>query len=535
MSFITPSWIVVLPPILVLICTALTKRLNLSLIIGIVSAAFIAGAMEISESFSILLEQTQAQFTDVDNLYLYVFLIIVGILIVLIDRTGGARAFARTLTNRITNSRAAETSSVLLSFALFIDDYLSNLTVGYVMQPLTDKFRIPKAKLAYLVHSVSIPLVIITPISSWMAAITDRLSGAGVAPIALVTTQIIADPFYVYLKSIPYIFYSFIALAGLFYTVRSRISFGPMKQHEHIARTTGHLHGHKKAPTKKEIAESLHDSVWDLIIPLTTLVAFFILGLLYTGGYHLLGGTRSLIDTFKHNEQSFFAMMIAGIIALNISILFAWLRKKIMLKDLWSIVVEGIQMMLGAVIMLTLASILGRILQTDLATGDYLAALLSSSIAAPFMPLVLFLSAAITATLVGSSWVTIALFLPIAIPMLLAFSGITAPATPDQLPLLYPVLGAILSGAVCGDNLSPLSQTTLMAATSSNSDPITHVITQLPYALPAVGCTALGFLIIGFIATSSPWMNVGIVLATCIPLCLATLYILNKIHGNKND
>jgi len=529
-----PTWIVTLPPLLVLFFTILTKRLNISLVIGIVAGALIATHYDVGNSVMLIGRQITAKLGDVDTLFMYGFLLTLGIIIVLIEKTGGARAFARTLTKKITDSRTAETSSIVLSFFLFIDDYLSNLTVGTVMRPVTDKFRIPRAKLAYLVHSVSIPLIIIVPISSWMAWIISVLGNSGVAADHDHNLLIKADPFYVYLKSIPYIFYSFIALISLFFIVRWRLTYGPMGRHEKIARETGDLHGHDGGVKMGEAPFEKHDSMIDFLAPIVTFVLCFIVGILFGGGYHLFGGPHSLIEAFKHNNQTFLALFIASIISLTLGLTLAISRNKIKLMEFCKkIVPEGIDMMLQPVIMLTLALLLAAIMTDELHTGTYIGQLISASIPIRFMPCILFLSAATTAFLIGTSWGTIAIFIPIALPIIIAFGGIATPANPEMIPLLYPILGAILAGAACGDNISPISQTTFMAATSSGTKPLTHTATQLPYALPAIIGSAVAFLITGFLKDFSPAVTILISLAAGISICLLILFALHTLHKRR--
>ena len=200
------SWIVLVPPACILIAVFFTHRLNLSLWAGLLTASLIAGQGSLPVSLKILISRLWAQITDLDNLYLYAFLIILGIIICLLEYSGAPLAFALKLTHHLRSAKSAQTSTLWLSSALFIDDYLSCLTAGYVMRPLTDKFHIPRAKLAYLIHSLSGPLVILAPISSWIALITSQLENAGISNATGIKTKIIADPFYVYLQSIPYIF-----------------------------------------------------------------------------------------------------------------------------------------------------------------------------------------------------------------------------------------------------------------------------------------------------------------------------------------
>ena len=530
------SWIVLLPPILVLIFTAITKRLNLAFILSIICAGWIVSQGSTFSMIRLLATRTIDQLCDVDYIYLYTFLLVIGIFIVLLDRTGGARAFAHRFTKHIRSAKAAESSSLAVSAVLFIDDYLSNLTVGYVMRPITDKFHIPRAKLAYLVHSISIPLIILMPISSWVAMLTGQLSKAGIMPIEGQSqgVKIIADPFFTFLASIPFIFYSFFALVSVFIVIHRRISFGPMHKHEQIALKTDNLFGDEKivnnnTPEEPRSDKNSHPSLIDFCIPLTVLIGTFVLTILYTGNYYLFGGKESFINAFKSTDQSFLAICLAGLAALSTALLLAFPRKKISIKELPSITKEGINMMLPSVIMLILASILGSIVRLDLRTGSYLAGILGSTIPAALVPCMFFIVSAITAFLMGTSWGTIALLLPMATPIITTFAHTGLPTIPALVPLLFPVLGAIFSGATCGDQLSPISQTSLMASTSSGIDPITHAKTQIPYAIPAIIAAICAFIISGLCATNgiSLLSNCLISLSTGLVLSLVLLISAN--------
>ena len=530
------SWIVLVPPVLVLLITALTKRLNLAFITSIVIAAWMACDYGLPETAHLISTRTIGQITDVDYIYIYIFLLIIGMFIVLLDRTGGARAFAHTFTKHIRSAKAAETSTIAVSAVLFIDDYLSNITSGYVMRPITDKFGIPRAKLAYIIHSISIPLIILMPISSWIAMLTGQLAKAGVKPIANATAtgvKIIADPFSVFLATIPFIFYSFLALASVFIIVRRRISYGPMHIHEQIAATSGNLFGHEKTHILNpqdplNSSHNSHPSLVDFCVPLAVLIATFILMILYTGNYYLLGGNQTFINAFKSTEQSFLAICFAGLAAFGAGLALALSRRKITLKDLRHITQEGIDMMLPSVIMLILASILGNIVRLDLHTGTYLAGMLGKAIPTCCIPCMFYIVALITAFLMGTSWGTIALLMPMAMPIITAFVSAPLPVVPALAPLLYPVLGALFSGATCGDQLSPISQTSLMASASSGIDSITHAKTQAPYAIPAIIGTICAFLISGWCATHAvallPNCMISLGLGLCISLTLLCVF-----------
>jgi Na+/H+ antiporter NhaC len=534
------SWVVIVPPILVLLITTLTKRLNLAFIISIIFAAWTASEYKFVTTAKLITNRSIDQITDIDYIYLYVFLLVIGMFIVLLDRTGGARAFAHTFTKHIRSARAAETSTLAVSAVLFVDDYLSNITSGYVMRPITDKFHVPRAKLAYIVHSVSIPLIILMPISSWVAMLTGQLAKAGIRPNTNLTTtnvKIIADPFFVFLATIPFIFYSFIALASVFIIIRRRISYGPMHIHEQIAKTDGNLFGlEKKHILNPEdplnTLHNTHPSLIDFCIPLIVLIGTFIFTILYTGGYHLLGGNQTFINAFKNTDQSFFAICLAGLAAFGMGLFLALTRHKITLQDLPHIIKEGISMMYSSVIMLILASILGNIVRIDLHTGTYLASMLGNTIPAYLIPCMFYMVAFITAFLMGTSWGTIALLMPMAMPIITTFISSPLPVIPALAPLLYPVLGAIFSGATCGDQLSTISQTTLMASTSSGINPITHAKTQVPYAIPSIIGTALAFMISGWISIHgiSLAANCLISLGSGLLISLLILLTINKIN-----
>lgn len=531
------SWVVIVPPVLVLFITTLTKRLNLAFIISIIFAAWAASNYTLPAAAKLIATRTIDQITDIDYIYLYTFLLVIGMFIVLLDRTGGARAFAHTFTKHIRSARAAESSTLAVSAVLFVDDYLSNITSGYVMRPITDKFHVPRAKLAYIVHSISIPLIILMPISSWVAMLTGQLAKAGIKPIANAAgVKIIADPFFVFLATIPFIFYSFFALASVFMVIRKRISYGPMHIHEQIANANGNLFGlettHILNPEDPlNTIQSSRPSLIDFCIPLVVLISTFILTILYSGNYYLLGGNQTFINAFKNTDQSFLAICLAGLAAFGTGLVLALTRHKITHHDLPHIFKEGIDMMLASVIMLILASILGNIVRIDLHTGAYLASMLGKAIPASFIPGMFFIVAFITAFLMGTSWGTIALLMPMAMPIITAFIAAPLPVVPALAPLLYPVLGAIFSGATCGDQLSPISQTTLMASTSSGIDPITHTKTQVPYAIPAIIGAIVAFMISGWCATHGVSLLANCSLSLCIGLSISLSILIgyNKI------
>jgi len=439
----TNHWLVLTPPIIVLIIAFITKRLNPALITGIICAALISMDFQLVGSTKLIGEGLYIKLTETDTWLLYAFLICLGTIVSLVIKTGGAAAFTTFASKRLKTKKQAETTSLLFSLSLFIDDYLSNSTVGYVMRPLTDKFKVARAKLAFMVHSIATPLVAIAPVSGWSGMIAQRLAEAKIAPSAASGAHILANPYLLYVKSIPFIFYSFLMLLSVIFIIRTRISYGPMHHHEVIAEKTGNLTG-----GDKDESPSIGDShnktgtLADLFVPLFTLAGTMTLCTLFLG--------KIITD-----PSSFLALFIAGSFTVLVSFVFSITRNKIKLSHTKELFIDGFKLMKDPIIMLFLASVLGLLIQENLMTGHFLADLLAGNVSLALIPLMLFLVSAIIATATGTSWGTIAIMMPIAIPMVIKLSAVALPAAASGIVLLLPTIGAVLSGAVCGDHISP--------------------------------------------------------------------------------
>jgi Na+/H+ antiporter NhaC len=523
-----PSWFVLLPPLLVLLATFVTRKLNISLILGLLSAAFIATDFSVAKSARLLTKKMIAQITDIENLYLYAFLLMLGVIITIINHTGGALAFAQHLMKKLKSSTSAQVATMSLSTILFIDDYLSYLTTGHVMRPINDKFNIPRAKLAFLIHSLGGPIVILGLVSSWVALITSQLDQAGVNPLHQETTKIVADPFFIYIKSLPFIFYSFLMIGSTWFIVLRRISFGPMRKHELIANQTGNLNAGKQPIKSTKVNTNQVGSIYQLLIPISTLIITFLAGTAYSGGYYLFGGTHGLLDSFKYNTQPFFVLFISGLITLVVSCIIAFNSGCLSKKTYMSLFQEGIDLMHSPVVMVFLASTLGILLRNDLKTGTYLAQLAFNAIPLKLLPALFFSLAFLISFITGTSWGTIALMVPLATQMLTSLFALQTPVTPEIIPILFPVLGALFSGATAGDHLSPISETTIMAASSAGCYPIDHTYTQFFYALPALCTTLLAFVLSGYLLHYSLALNFCISLGSAMICCLIILLACNR-------
>ncbi|BDC34308.1 Na+/H+ antiporter [Candidatus Dependentiae bacterium Noda2021] len=435
---------------------------------------------------------------------------------------------------RLRTARAVQFASMSLSSVLFIDDYLSYLTTGHVIRPITDQFRIPRVKLAFLIHSMGGPVVILGLVSSWVALITSQLDQAGISPQITASTKIISDPFFIYLGSIPFIFYSFLIITSTWYIVFKNISYGPMRKQEVIAHKTQNLFGGKPDLVLPHENTTNNGKMSYLIVPLLVLVTSFLLGTAYSGGYYLLGGNNSLFSAFKNNTQPFFVLFIAGLSTLICSTIIAIRSKHANSGNLPYLFASGCKLMHSPVVMVLLASILGIILRNDLKIGVYLAHIVFSSIPVFLIPLIFFAVSFAVAFITGTSWGTIALMIPIATQMLITLFSLTTPTQYTLIPLLFPVLGAIFSGATAGDHLSPISETTIMSSSSAGCYPVDHTYTQFFYAAPALCATAFSFLISGLLIYQSLTINFFISLASGLVICLGLLTYLNQNrHGKK--
>ena len=437
------NWLVLLPTCIVLISTFITGSLNISLLIGIITGALIATNFSLVAAITIMKNRLIDNITDWDYIYLYIFLFVISIIITLLNHTGGSLAFAHTLTKKLRSARMAESTSLLISLMLFIDDYLSSLTVGYVMRPITDNLTVPRVKLAYLVRAMTGPLVILAPISSWVGILTVSLDTAGISSTQTPGVKIVADPFFIYLQTLPFMFYSLLVIASTWFIVQCRISFGPMHTQEEIAKETHNLFGGKNPLVSNVPSEaSSQGTPLDLIFPLCTLIFSVFAGCLWNGGYWLFGGPHTLLDAFK-NSNMFPVLCFASIVTLLITTTFSLIRHTITPINVIRCIKEGIELMLSAVIMVILAAMLSSLLRSDLATGTYLANLLQGVLYLPLLPLIFFIIAAISATLLGVALGTIMILMPIAIAMLTTLSAVTLPTTPDALAYLLPVIAAI--------------------------------------------------------------------------------------------
>ncbi|HJZ24471.1 MAG TPA: Na+/H+ antiporter NhaC family protein [Candidatus Babeliales bacterium] len=502
----TYAWFSLIPPFITLACTLITKRVAPSLLLGIFASSLILFNYSILYALRFTIERIweNSQLGNLltwtnnfNTLYTFGFLFVIGIIVSLISHTGGTQAYSEKIKSYVSDKRSVETSSILLSLVLFIDDYLNCLTVGCTMRPLADKYGIARVKLAYLINSMAVPWVILIPISSWVAVISNMIEKAGISDTSK-TVLISADPFYAYIRIIPYIFYSFLTITSVLIIVRFRLSFGPMHTHEQITLERENHDNRNEQLTiihPEYIANA--SSIQEFILPIASLLILFVIGLLYSGNYYIFGGKNNLLQAIQ--EANFFPVQFfSSLISLLIGISYSWYQKSINFHSLCKIIKEGITLMTLANLILLLAWAFSDILQNNLHTGEYIAYLISGSISLKLLPVIFFLITSTFSIALGSSWAAMMIIIPLAVPLIIVYTGLIPPIDLNNVPILLPTLGAILSGAVTGDHLSPLSCPTIMTTTSSGSALMQHIKTQFVYSLPALTATACAFLVSGF-------------------------------------
>jgi len=493
-----------LPPVLALIMVMLTKRVLLSLGVGI-----LVGALMVNQSKELFLNEAIAQISTIVSgifisdggintweFYIILFLLILGMIASLITVTGGSRAFGEWALTKVKTRVGAQFVTGFLGILIFIDDYFNSLTVGNVSRPFTDRHRISRAKLAYIVDSTAAPICVVSPVSSWGAYIITIIGGI------LVTHGVTQyEALQAFLLIAPMNFYAIFAILFVFAVAYFKLDFGLMRIHEERAQNTGELIDLEKGPVPGESEDAqpvVNGTVGDLIWPIATLIVATVLFMVITG-MRATEGQQSLLATFENTDVAA-ALLYGGLISLAITIMIAFLRR-LPLKNLGVGLWAGVKSMLPAIYILIFAWTIIEIIG-ELGTGEYLASMVNEHIQIGFLPALLFLVAGFMAFSTGTSWGTFAIMLPIA-GEIAALSDIT---------LMLPVLAAVLAGAIFGDHCSPISDTTILSSTGAGSHHIDHVLTQLPYTIIVGVISTLSFLALGF--TGSVWIGLLVGFAT---------------------
>ena len=537
------QWLVVLPPIFIVTIVAFTRKIIPALLVGIASAALICKQCDLMQAGAAVYERFMTA-TELKNLssvqafwtsyYLFIciFLLVLGVFIVLLRQSGGAYAYASFINKRLKSGTAAACSSLCLSFFFFIDDYFSSLTVGSVMQPITDRYKIPRVKLAFLVNTVAVPLAIMVPLTSWVAEIMGQMGNAGIAQHGKAGALVIGDPFMMYLHIIPFLFYSILIVTAVWVFVLKKYSFGIFAHHEKIAATTGNLFAGKIPVLRRQspvpIERQSDGSLIDFMFPLMILLGGVFFWMLRTGRSALLGGCNDLI-TAMQTANTVQSLMMGSVIAVLCSFVFLFFRKRILVHEVPAIIKDGYQLMAQSVMVLILIWTFSGLITKDLKTGEYLAQFLVGTVPLALLPVMFFSIATVVSVMMGSAWGTIGMLFPLGIPMVVSMAGGLPPLMVCDLAMLYPVLGAIISGAVVGNHLSPISDVMLMSAASAGAYHMDLYKAQVSFSIPSIIATALGFCIVGFMLGSySIFVSVATALLVGGALNVAMLAILSR-------
>lgn len=469
MNFIGTIWSL-LPPVIAIALALITKEVYLSLFVGIVCAALLYGNFNIivatNEMFNMMIEKLGSSW----NVGILIFLVFLGIIVALMTRAGGSKAYGKWASSRIKSKKGALLSTIALGILIFVDDYFNCLTVGSVMKPVTDKFKISRAKLAYIIDSTAAPVCIIAPISSWAAAVSGYTTG---------------DGFTLFLKTIPFNLYALLTIIMVIYVANSDFNFKEMQRNEEMAEAGNVFGDGSEYEQIQEMEVSDSGKVYDLVLPVIFLIISCITCMVYTGGF--FEGVP-FIKAFSECNASLGLVLGSFYSLLFIFVLYIP-RKVISFRDFADCIPQGFKMMVPAITILTLAWTLGGFVSTRLEAGLFVSSLLNGSnfTSLALLPGILFVIAVGLAFATGTSWGTFSILIPI----------VTA-IFPDTAQLLVISISAILAGAVCGDHISPISDTTIMASAGAQCNHVSHVSTQLPYALVVAIASFIGYLVAGF-------------------------------------
>ncbi len=512
-SMVGTFW-ALLPPLVAIILALITHEVYISLFAGVVVAGLFYANFNIPKTMTAVVKDGLiGAIADEGHVGILLFLVILGIMVILLNKAGGSAAFAEWTMKRIKTRRGALLSTFALSCVIAIDDYFNVLTVGNVMRPVTDTHHISRAKLAYMIDATAAPICMIAPISSWAAAVSSSVEGTALEGI---------NGIEIFVRSIPYNFYSLMTILMILTLAILGFDYGPMRKHEKNAIEKNDLFTTDARPYKHD-GESPKAAgrakVIDLFLPILVLIIFCVLGLLYTGGF--FHGV-SLIDAFADCDASYGLPIGAGI-ALILTYIYLLCRRTINFKDSMSCIPDGFKAMVPSILILVLAWALTGVTKM-LGAATFVKGVMEniSGSLQLFLPAIIFVIAAFIGFATGSSWGTFGILIPIVVPLFEANAG-------NLPPMLLMSIAACCAGGVCGDHCSPISDTTIMASAGAPVEHVKHVATQLPYAVTVALISFVMFIVAGFIRNALVCILIGAVLTVVV------LFVLRSTIGVKTE
>lgn len=502
------------PPVIAIGLALITKEVYSSLFVGILSGGIIyavASGTGFEGTFKAVVQD--GLITNLSNAYnvgILVFLVVLGIIVVLMNKAGGSRAYGEWAAAHIKGRRGAALSTFFLGVLIFVDDYFNCLTVGSVMRPVTDKHNISRSKLAYLIDSTAAPICIIAPISSWAAAVSGTVDG--VNGISL------------FINTIPYNLYAFLTILMVIFISVSDTDYGPMKIHEDNAKNGDIFTTQNNTYEQDAQPVTERGRVIDLILPVAVLIVFCVVGMIYTGGF--FSGT-DFVTAFANCDAAY-GLSLGSISALIVIIAYYMFRRVLKFNECMDSIAAGFKQMVPAILILTFAWTL-KTMTNHLEAGAFVSGVVQSATAlSVLLPVILFVVAIGLAFATGTSWGTFGILIPIVTSVFEA--ELANVSQTGEIPSMVIIcISACLAGAVCGDHCSPISDTTIMASTGAQCDHVNHVSTQLPYALTVAAVCVVGYLLSGFVH------NVFIVLGFSLALMLAVLFAIRFFVKRKES
>ena len=488
------------PPVVAIGLALITKEVYSSLFIGVLMGGILYSGFSFEGTITHIFEDGMISvLSDSYNVGILIFLVILGAMVCLMNRAGGSAAFGQFAADHIKGRVGAELATILLGCLIFIDDYFNCLTVGSVMRPVTDKFKVSRAKLAYLIDATAAPICIIAPISSWAAAVTGFVEGE--------------DGFSIFVRAIPYNFYAILTIVMMIGMVLLRTEFGSMKFHEKNA-LKGDLYTTPGRPydTEKQPEVSVRGTVLDLLIPIISLIICCMIGMLYTGGFF---SGEDFVTAFSQSDASL-GLTMGSFFGLLITIGLYQVRRVLKFSECMACIPEGFKSMVPAIMILSFAWTL-KAMTDSLGADVYVATVVASSARSllNFLPAIIFVVGCFLAFATGTSWGTFGILIPIVV-------AVFENSNPD---LMIISISACMAGAVCGDHCSPISDTTIMASAGAQCEHVNHVTTQLPYAVTAAVVSFVSYIIAGFV--QSAWIALPIAIA----LMVATMFVIRAVNG----
>lgn len=500
-SFAYATALSLLPPVIAIGLALITKEVYSSLFIGILAGGMLAANFSVTGTIDVVVSDGFIASIS-GSTGIFIFLVILGIVVALLNKTGASAAFGAWAHKNIKTRIGAQLATFALGVLIFIDDYFNCLTVGSVMLPVTDSHKISRAKLAYLIDATAAPICMIAPISSWAAAVSEYAEGTGYSGLFL------------FIKAIPYNYYSLLTLVFIIAITLMKFDYGPMAIHEKNAIEKGDLFTSGTEHDAQEGASSTgKGKVIDLVLPIVVLIAVSVFGLVYAGG--ILDGV-SFVDAFANTDVTV-GLPWGGIVTLLFMLVYLIARRVITFKEAMECIPDGFKAMVPAILILACAGSLKNMttaLGSDVFVDNFMKTYANGL--ESLLPAVIFLVACFISFSTGTSWGTFGILIPI----------VTA-IFPASSELMYIGMSACLAGAVCGDHCSPISDTTIMSSAGARCDHINHVSTQIPYALTVTVVSFVSFIIASFI---QKWY---IALPIAIALMIGTLFAIKIITSKK--